>query len=311
MAAKRPSDLLAITGATGFVGQAVLDAAAAAGLDVRALTRRRQKARAGVEWVQGDLDNKRALRRLVARASAVIHIAGVVNSADPAAFEDGNVRGTLNIVNAALEAGVGRFVHVSSLSAREPQLSIYGASKRRGERVVASSGLDWTIVRPPGIYGPRDAEMFELFRLARKGVVPLPPAGRVSLIHVADLADLLLALVRGGEDVTGMTFEPDDGRPGGWTHGEMARAIGMAVGKRPIALSLPRTLLEWVARADRAVRRDKAKLTLDRVGYMCHPDWTVSDGARPPADLWQPQIATDAGLYATAAWYRDMGWLKS
>ncbi|KUR74643.1 NAD(P)-dependent oxidoreductase [Novosphingobium sp. FSW06-99] len=310
MAARRPSDLLAITGATGFVGQAVLDAAVALGLDVRALTRRRQEPRAGVEWVQGDLDDERALRRLVTRSSVVIHIAGVVNSPDPAGFEAGNVRGTLNVVNAALTAGVNRFVHVSSLTARAPDLSVYGASKRRGERIVAASSLDWTIVRPPGVYGPRDTEMFELFRLARKGVVPLPPAGRASLIHVGDLARLLLALIPGGEAVTSQTFEPDDGRPGGWSHVEMARAIGMAVGKRPLALSLPRRVLEWVARADRSWRKDRAKLTLDRVNYMCHPDWTVSQGMQPPADLWQPEIATDIGLHATAAWYKDMGWLK-
>jgi uncharacterized protein YbjT (DUF2867 family) len=310
MAVTRSSQLLAITGATGFVGQAVLIAAAAAGLDVRALTRRRQDPRAGVEWVQGDLDDERALRRLVTRASAVIHIAGVVNSPDPAGFEAGNVRGTLNVVNAALTAGVNRFIHVSSLTARAPELSAYGASKRRGERVVAASSLDWTIVRPPGVYGPRDTEMFELFRLARKGLVPLPPAGRTSLIHVGDLAALLLALVPGGEELTGMTFEPDDGQPGGWSHVDMARAIGLAVGRRPFVLSLPRRVLEWVARADRRMRKDRAKLTLDRVGYMCHPDWTVSAGMQPPAELWQPQIATDIGLHATAAWYRDMGWLK-
>jgi uncharacterized protein YbjT (DUF2867 family) len=310
MVVARQSELLAITGATGFVGQAVLDAAALRGLDVRALTRRRQEPRAGVEWVQGDLDDERALRRLVTRASAVIHIAGVVNSPDPAGFETGNVRGTLNVVNAALTAGVNRFIHVSSLTAREPQLSVYGETKRRGERIVAASSLDWTIVRPPGVYGPRDTEMFELFRLARKGIVPLPPAGRTSLIHVGDLAALLLALVPGGEDVTGVTFEPDDGQPGGWSHVEMARAIGLAVGKRPLALSLPRRVLEWVARTDRAVRKDRAKLTLDRVGYMCHPDWTVSAGMQPPPDLWLPQIATDVGLHATAGWYKDMGWLK-
>ncbi len=306
----RQSPLLAVTGATGFVGQALLDAAAAAGIDVRALTRGRQAARAGVEWVQGTLQDERALRTLVARSSAVIHIAGVVNSPDPAGFEAGNVYGTLNVVNAALAGGVNRFVHVSSLTAREPQLSAYGASKRRGERIVAASSLDWTIVRPPGVYGPRDTEMFELFRLARLGVVPLPPQGRASLIHVGDLAALLLALIPGGEDVTGMIFEPDDGEPGGWSHVQMARAIGRAVGRRPIALSLPRRVLEWVAQADRAVRKDRAKLTLDRVNYMCHPDWTVSPGKQPPPGLWQPQIETGSGLHATAAWYRDMGWLK-
>jgi len=310
MATRRQSDLLAITGATGFVGQAVLDAAAALNLDVRALTRGRQNPRAGVEWVQGDLDDERALRRLITRASAVIHIAGVVNSPDPAGFEAGNVRGTLNVVNAALTAGVNRFIHVSSLTAREPHLSVYGGSKRRSERIVAASSLDWTIVRPPSVYGPRDTDNFELFRLARWGVVPLPPKGQISMIHVSDLAALLLALVPGGEAVTGMTFEPDDGRPGGWTHVDMARAIGMAVGRRPLALSLPRRVLEWVARADRKFRKDRAKLTLDRVNYMCHPDWTVTPGMQPPPELWHPNIATDIGLHATAAWYKDLGWLK-
>lgn len=310
MAAPRQSPLLAVTGATGFVGAALLDAASAAGLDVRALTRRRQEPRAGVEWVLGDLDDDRALRRLVTHSTAVIHIAGVVNSPDVAGFEAGNVRGTLNVVNASLAAGVNRFIHVSSLTAREPQLSAYGASKRRGERIVAASSLDWTIVRPPGVYGPRDTEMFELFRLAQMGVVPLPPRGRTSLIHVADLAALLLALVPGGEDVTGKTFEPDDGEPNGWSHVQMARAIGQAVGKRPWALSLPRRVLEWVAYADRRVRKQGAKLTLDRVNYMCHPDWTVTRHLQPPPAVWQPQIETGSGLHATAAWYRDMGWLK-
>lgn len=305
----RSAELVAVTGATGFVGQALLDAAGMAGIEVRALTRRRQEPRSGVEWVEGDLNDARALRRLMHRASAVMHIAGVVNSPDPQGFEIGNVTGTLNVVNAALDSGAGRFIQVSSLSAREPALSIYGASKRKGERIVAASSLDWTIVRPPAVYGPRDTEMFELFRLARRGVVPLPPGGRTSLIHVADLADLLLALLPTGEDVTGLTFEPDDGRATGWSHVELAHAIGVAVGRHAIALPLPRRLLEWVAHADRAVRKDRAKLTLDRVGYMCHPDWTADTGKAPPADRWLPQVETRSGLAATATWYKDMGWL--
>lgn len=303
-------ELLAITGATGFVGQSVLEHAQRQGFEVRALARRAQEARGGVEWVQGDLGDERALRRLVTRASVVIHIAGVVNAPDPAGFELGNVRGTLNVVNAALAAGVNRFVHVSSLSAREPQLSVYGASKLRGEKIVKASSLDWTVVRPPWIYGPRDGDTLEMFRAARLGVVPVPPKGRASLIHVADLARLLLALVPGGEEVTHRTFEPDDGTPGGWSHVDAARAIGRAVGRRPFVLPLPRRVLEWAARGDRLLRKDKARLTPDRVGYMCHPDWTVSEAARPPAAVWQPQVETAMGLHATAAWYREAGWLK-
>lgn len=304
------AELLAITGATGFVGQAVLEYAARAGIEVRALARRPQEARAGVEWVQGDLSDRRALQRLVGRASVVLNIAGVVNAPDPAGFEEGNVWGTLNVVNAALDAGVPRFVHVSSLSAREPDLSVYGKSKLRGEKVVKASSLDWTVVRPPAVYGPRDTEMFELFKLARRGIVPLPPQGHLSLIHVSDLARLLLTLIPGGEDVTHLTFEPDDGTPGGWTNSGLAKAIGMAVGRRVTAMNLPAGMLRLGAKLDARFRGKGAKLTMDRVGYMCHPDWRVGEGNQPPPTLWTPQVETRMGLHATAGWYREAGWLK-
>lgn len=301
---------IAVTGATGFVGQALLDLAGADGVPVRALARRAQQPREGVEWIRGDLADKAALRRLVRGAEAAIHVAGVVNAPDAAGFEAGNVTGTLNLIEACLAEGVQRLVHVSSLSAREPELSAYGASKARAEKLVRASGLDWTIVRPPGIYGPRDTEIFDMFRMARWGLMPMPQRdGRASYIHVDDLCRLLLALVPGGEAVSHMTFEPDDGRPGGWGHYEFARAIGWAMGRRPWVVHLSRASLERAARADRFVRRTRAKLTLDRAGYMSHPDWVVSQGALPPPDLWQPQIQTREGLKATAQWYRDNHWL--
>lgn len=300
---------IAVTGGTGFVGQALLDLAGKQKVDVRALARKAQPDRAGVSWISGDLDNRTALARLMQGAEAVIHVAGLVNTPDPAEFERCNVAGTLNVIEAALAAGVQRFVFVSSLSAREPDLSQYGASKARAEKLVRASGLDWTTVRPPAIYGPRDAEMFELFRSARWGVVPVPKDGRASLIHVDDLARLLLALVPGGVRVAHRVFEPDDGKPDGWTHDEMARAIGSAVGRRVWVPKLSRATLEKVARVDRMLRGDKAKLTLDRVGYLTHPDWVVSAKARVPATTWRPRIETRAGLAATAQWYREQRWL--
>ncbi len=301
---------LAITGATGFVGQALLDRALKAGHEVRALTRREQQPRAGVEWVRGDLDDRAALRKLCKGAEAAIHVAGVVNAPDAAGFEAGNVTGTLNLIEAARRQGVPRLVHVSSLSAREPDLSAYGASKARAEKLVMASGIDWTIVRPPAIYGPCDTEMFELFRLARWGLMPMPPSeGRTSVIHVDDLARLLLALVPLSEDLSHQVYEPDDGRKEGWSHYELARAVGWAMGRRPWVVHLSRASLERVARADRFMRRHKAKLTLDRVGYMTHPDWVVTHDARPPARLWRPLISTREGLKATADWYRANNWL--
>ena len=300
--------LVAVTGATGFVGQALFEAAVQHGVDLRALARKRQVPRLGVEWIPGDLSSRAALDRLVRGTSAVIHIAGVVNAPDAAAFEAGNVAGTLNVVEAARAAGVPRFIHVSSLSAREPQLSAYGASKARGERMVMASGLDWTVVRPPWVYGPRDTDTLEMFKLAKWGVVPVP-AGRASVIHVNDLARLLLALLPGGEDVTRKLFEPDDGRVNGWTHREIGRGIGWALGRRPWVPQLSKAALTRISRIERMVRGDKARLTLDRVGYVTHPDWVVSADAAVPADLWAPQVRTGEGLKATAAWYRQEKWL--
>lgn len=301
--------LVAVTGATGFVGQALLDRAAGGGIELRALARQPQAERPGVAWIGGDLADRDALDRLLAGAEAVIHLAGIVNAADPAGFEQANVFGTMNVVEAAVAARVPRFIHVSSLSAREPQLSAYGASKHRGERIVMAAPLDWTVVRPPAIYGPRDREMLELFRFARRGVVPLPPAGRLSAIHVDDLARLLLALVPPGREVRQRLFEPDDGHVGGWSHASFAKAIGWAVGKRITPLPLPARALRLAARGDRMIRGRAAKLTADRVGYMCHPDWVVSGDAAVPPERWTPAIPTRDGLKATARWYRDNGWL--
>ncbi len=290
--------IIAITGGTGFVGARTIDAALAAGHGVRALTRRAQFERPGVTWISGDLADP---ADLCMGADAVIHIAGVVNARDRAGFAAGNVAGTETVLAAATTAGVARFVHVSSLAAREPGLSDYGWSKAGAEAAVAASDRAWTMIRPPAVYGPGDMEMREIFRMAKLGVALLPPPGRMSVIHVDDLARLLVASAAApGERAI---YEVEDAT-GGMTHDAFARAIGDAVGRKVTAVALPRALLAGAARLDRLLRGDKAKLTPDRAAYMSHADWTADPGKRPPATLWTPSIPTAEGLAATAAWYR-------
>ncbi len=302
--------LLAITGATGFVGSAVLGEALAEGHRVKALARRDQPAIDGVEWVRGDLNDTKALAALVDGADAVIHVAGLTNTPDPAEFEGANVTGTANVIAAMKGAGIKRLVFVSSLSARMPELSAYGASKARAEALVEASGLDWTTVRPPGVYGPRDVDYLEMFRTAKWGFVPLPPGGASSIIHSHDLAALLVALTGNAAPTKKKVYEPDDGREGGWSHKELAAAIGQAVGRRSVfAPHLPRAVLDAAAAADRLARGDRAKLTPDRVGYMAHPNWVSRFDRKPPPGIWQPRISGEEGLKATAEWYRREGWL--
>lgn len=299
---------LAITGGTGFVGARLIDASVAEGHEVRALARRPMEPRANVDWIRGALDDPAALDELAAGTEAVIHVAGVISGRTAADFDRPNVDGTEAMLRAAKAAGVGRFVQISSLAAREPQLSLYGASKAKSEERVAASGLSFAIVRPPAVYGPGDRETLELFRMARLGVVLLPPKGRLSLIHVDDLVHLLLALA-GSSAASGPIVEPDDGRPGGWSHKELAQALGTAVGRRGVGISVPSGLLRLGAKADRLLRGDKAKLTADRAAYFSHSDWVADPSRAAPPDLWRPRIATDEGLAATANWYREQGWL--
>ncbi len=299
---------IAVTGGTGFVGSHFIDAAVDAGHPVRALTRKPQPPRHAVEWIEGSLADADSLRRLVSGCTSLAHIAGVINARDERGFERGNVEGTLAMLAAATAAGITRFVHVSSLAAREPKLSRYGASKARAEELVERSGLDWVIVRPPAVYGPGDKETLELFKMAKLRLMLLPPRGRVSLLHVRDLARLLLALVETDEP-SRMIFEPDDARHRGWTHKELAKAIGEAVGRTNLALSMPSAMLRLGASVDRFVRRERAKLSVDRAAYFSHDDWVVDPGRRPPPDLWSPQVDTREGLARTATWYRDEHWL--
>jgi nucleoside-diphosphate-sugar epimerase len=299
--------VLAITGGTGFVGSRLIALALEAGHEVRALTRREQADRPGVTWVRGDLQNVEALNELAQGAAAVIHVAGVVNAPDRDGFAEGNIAGTRHMLEAAKRQGVQRFVHVSSLAAREPGMSAYGWSKAEGDRLVQESGLDWSIVRPPAIYGPGDLEMLELFKLAKRGLALLPPGGRLSVIEVGDLGRLLLALAVSSD--CKQILDADDGRNGGWSHKAFAQAIGAATGKRVAAIPLPRPLMMAGAHLDRLLRGKRAKLTPDRVAYFCHPDWVIDAGRRPPAQLWTPQVPTDQGLAATAAWYRQEGLL--
>lgn len=300
---------IAITGGTGFVGRTLLDLALSKGFALRVLTRREQAPRSGVTWIRGALDRPDTLRELATGADAMMHVAGVTSAPDRAGFEAGNATGTLTTVEAAKAEGVRRFVHISSLAAREPDLSDYGWSKARSESIVKASGFDWTIVRPPAVYGPGDRETMEMFRMARRGFVLLPPGGRLSLIAASDLAALMLAVVL-DEPSIGRTYEPDDGTPAGWDHRDFARALGEAWGRTARPLPVASVVLRAASRLDVLLRGSRAKLTGDRVGYFLHPDWVVNAESRPPLALWRPRVGTPAGLKETALWYVREGWIR-
>lgn len=276
------------------------------GHTVRALARRPQPPLPGVTWIAGDLART---GDLCLGAAAVIHIAGTINAPDRAGFDMGNVAGTASIVAAAEAAGVRRFVHVSSLAAREPGLSDYGASKAAAEAVVVGAGLDAAVVRPPGVYGPGDRETLPVFQMVARGLAIVPGDGRFSLIEVGDLAAALFALATSA--YSGLS-EIDDGH-GGYSHADLARAIGVAVGRTPWMIRLPLGILRAGATIETALARvgqRSPRLSHDRARYLAHPDWVAATGGGLPPEVWRPATDLATGLARAVAWYRAAGWLR-
>ncbi|WP_414444996.1 NAD-dependent epimerase/dehydratase family protein [Burkholderia sp. 22PA0106] len=304
--------VVALTGATGFIGAALLPKLASSGYRVRALCRPRPgrilQSTSNLEWVPGDLDDHAALEALVDGADSVIHCAGAVRGARRADFDRVNESGVINLVQAAENApGCRRFLLLSSLAAREPQLSDYSASKRRGERALAANAhrLDWTVLRPPAVYGPGDREMVALFRGMARGWAPVPGAarGRFSLIYVTDLARALVAWL--AADVGhGQTYELDDGHAGGYGwHAVLDIAARTLRGGTPIhRVPVPIVFFRLVGWGNLAAARFfgyAPMLTPGKVREVTHANWVCDGSAFAQATGWRPAYGFERGLACT------------
>jgi len=278
------SKRVAVTGATGFIGRHVVRALKKQGWDVRVLARRHPRDLLSpyyrFEVTLGDLSDDEALLRLTDGADAIIHLAGLVKALRREDFYRANEDGTIGLLKAAGKAAPNAMlIHVSSLAAREPALSPYGDSKRRGEEAVVRLAGEriWTILRPPAVYGPGDHEILPLFKAAKLGIVPYPaaPGAALSMMHAADLADAIVACL-GRSGPAQATFEVDDGVPGGYRWPDILGALGEAVGRKPIGIRVPRAALAVVAAANgfrSRLDRQARILTPDKVGQIYWPDW--------------------------------------
>src|SRR5690242_2618332 len=242
-----------VTGATGFVGSHLVEALRRRGDQVTALARSAGKAAAlaplGVEVVPGDLDDRPALERAMHGRDVVYHVAGIVAARSEADFMATNRDGTRNVVAAARSAPVSRLVLVSSMAAAGPTIkgrpllgdeaprpvTAYGRSKLAAEQAVTASGLGWTIVRPPVVYGPRDQEVLKVFRLARLGIAPVLGDGsqELSAVYGPDLAEALIAAATSAS-AAGRTYYAC--HPEVFTGTQMARAVGRAMGRSPAVI---------------------------------------------------------------------------
>jgi len=316
------SRMVAITGATGFLGRYIVRAFAGGGWRVRILARQPidhpQLAGLPLEVVLGDLSNRRALRALVDGADVIVHAAGLIKARTSAAFEAVNVRGTANLAGAIEERGaIARVLLVSSMAAREPELSTYARTKRAAEQLLGTllnRRCQLTIVRPCAIYGPWDRETLTIFRAVEYHIFLRPRIahGRVAVIHAVDAAAAIAVLCE--QNSCHSLFELTDERTQGYSWDEIVGTAETAMNSKALVIPLPGP----VVRAAAAVSLAAAKLlrrtpmfTPEKAREILHADWGSKAESQPPRSLWRPEIGLAQGFGDTVSWYRDRHWLAA
>jgi nucleoside-diphosphate-sugar epimerase len=323
-----------LTGATGFLGSHIAEQLQARGDIVRALVRRSSKVdaleRLGAELAYANLEKGEGLEAALAGVDCVIHCAGVVKALDEAGFLEVNEHGTRNLVEAArrVAGGLRRFVYISSHEAWGPAepgvmptedmpprpITMYGRSKLAGERAVlaAADAMPVTVLRPTGIYGPRDAEILQLFAIANRGVLPLinRRTSRFTMVYGPDCAAAAVTALD-VEHPSGSVYFVTDGAVYIWED-----AIGIvesAIGRRArLRFEIPGALVQAVAIASELsmkLTRKPQIVTREKVGILRAPNLVISAEKIQRELGWKPKLGFAEGARLTVAWYREHGWL--
>ncbi|MBI1967567.1 MAG: NAD(P)H-binding protein [Gemmatimonadetes bacterium] len=245
--------LVALTGATGFVGRHIATLLLKRGHRVRALVRDPGRAPlpAGttLEWIRGALADRGALQALLAGADAVVHLVGIIAERGTATFAAVHVDGTRSLVEAAQAEGVRRFVYMSAVGARdEVGATLYHRTKARAEAIVRASGLAAAVFRPSIISGPENVPIRLLARLHRLlPAVPVFGDGSFPTQPVW-IGDVALAFALAAERPA-FTGDYELGGPDRLTYVEFVRAIGRASGQPRPLVHVPLSLMRVAARA--------------------------------------------------------------
>jgi len=336
--------LVALTGATGFLGSHIADLLSLGRWRVRATIRPSSDLRwlrgKPIETVTASLFDQNDVRRFVAGSEAVIHCAGVVRAPDEATYRAGNVETTRMLLHEAAASGTTHtFILISSLAAAGPApvdaprredspcapLSAYGRSKLAAEQLLRDQ--EWpfrtVVLRPPALYGPRDHAFLPLFRGAQAGWSARlgNRMTGLSLVHGQDAANAAMALLT--TDTTAGVYFVDDGsappNPAapeprrhdcGYELAELTAVLASLLRRRIRTVPIPLGLLRTLSRL--AGRRLGARIPIlgsDRIADLSAPGWVCCGDKLCRETGFISRFGLEAGLLDTLAFYRQNGWL--
>ena len=322
-----------VTGSNGFIGSRLVEELLQRGDKVRCLVRKTSNLRwlegFDVEFVYGELLDEPSLVPAVRGIEYVFHLAGVTKARSQEGYFLGNYQGTVNLLRACVNHGTDnqKFVFVSSLAAAGPApstiplteddssrpISYYGQAKLAAEKAVLKMAKDRpvTIIRPPAVYGPRDTDVYKIFRYIHRGVKPVLGGGDrlTSFVHVDDLVRGIL-LCAASPQANGRIFYICNDTTYDWK--TIADEIARYMKKRTITVYVPTAFFDLVALFSELCVKFTSKpplLNKQKVMEMKQLYW-ICDNSRAKTELgFSPQLSLSDGIAETVEWYRVNGWL--
>jgi len=317
------SDVL-VTGGTGFIGSHLIEKLLEENFNVYALVRNKNNLKwlkgINCKLIEGDLLNLPEIPEV----EYIFHLAGVVRAVKGETYYKINTEGTINLFEKAKRLkGLKRFIFVSTQASSGPgkdkkeedeknPISSYGLSKLIAEEYIKKDkSIPWTILKPAAVYGPKDKDFYEFFKLIKLGLF-LKPSGGERYLNLVYVEDLVRAIIEASINENCLFKEYFIGypEPVGWS--KFAYKSAKILNKKIIEIKIPFFLLKIAGLFNdflSIIKRKPAKLNSDKVKEM-EPLYWIMDTSKFIKDTgFQYKINLKTGLEKTINWYLKEGWL--
>lgn len=309
-----------VTGATGFLGSHITEVLVQHSFTVRCTLRPSSSLKwlenLNIEKVNVNFNDEVSLQKACEGVDVVVHNAGITRAKNDAEFFEVNTDATERLAKAAIKARVSRFIFISSLEARGPDgfptaISSYGKSKLEAERRLTNfqNDIELILLRPAGVYGPRDTDLLTLFQIAKYGLLTVPATnGRLQPVHGSDVAEAVLASIQGKAHLG--PFEIAEANTYSWQ--DMASKLEIAMNKKLRVIKIPREVFLGAGSVSETVSKllnQAPKLDRRRAKSLAYYTYTCDTQPFKEAFNWQARISLQEGLKETAEWYKYHHWL--
>jgi dihydroflavonol-4-reductase len=321
-----------VTGSNGFIGSTLVEYLLKQDYKVRCLVRKTSNLKwlqgLSVEYYYGDLRVPNTLPSAVGDVDIVFHLAGITRAKNHKEFMEGNYKTTVNLLNACNALSQKpKFVFISSQAAGGPSqnsvpksedddakpISQYGISKLAAEQAVLKHAQEFpvTIIRPPSVYGPKDRDVFLLFKNIHFGLKPMIKGGRqkISMVYINDLVDGII-LAAEHEKAEGEIFNISGDELLEWKN--ITNIMTKAMDRKAVQVGIPLWCLDIASYLSMALSKISKKSTLlnrDKIHEMKQDSWLLSNEKAKALLGFQPKYDLLTGFRQTIKWYKKNDWL--